>query len=194
MSSSEVCKACTHAHTPAGHQRRDVPGQLMPSSAWPPSPATGSASAQAPQALPTGRTAGPCARPAGGDSVLLPRPPRAPGWAPGPRLHGKRKSELALAQPSLPLRPSPLPPCSTLPTRLYTPARILTCPPFIQLHTPANTWPKAPSQGGLRTEATATLRHRPRAEQRLDPGLRRDGCPPWTPGVEDTAPRLQPHP
>lgn len=76
----------THAHTlahTAGHQRRDVPGQLMPSSACPPSPATGSASAQAPQALPTGSTAGPCARPAGGDNVLLPRPPRAPGWAPG---------------------------------------------------------------------------------------------------------------
>ena len=160
---SKVCKARTRAHP---HTRAHAHMHIL----WPTRPGTSagtclgsscrrlhapprpsSASAQAPQTLPTGGTAGPCTRPGAGDNVLLPRPPRAPGWAPGPRLHGKCKSELALAQPSLLLCPSPLPQCSTLLTLLQTPARprVLTCPPFMQLHTPANTWPKAPSPGGL---------------------------------------------
>lgn len=42
---------------------------------------------------------------------------------------------------------------------------------------------------------TAILRHRVGAERQLDPGLRQDGCPSWTPGVEDEVPRPpQPHP
>ena len=41
----------------------------------------------------------------------------------------------------------------------------------------------------------ATLTHRVGAERQLDPGLRQDGCPSWTPGVEDEVSRLpQPHP
>ena len=168
-----------------------------------------SASAGGPQTVPREHLWIPCSQPGGEDNVPGPRH-AAPEtrrlvsdfmenvsqscpW-PSPLPPGAPPDPLA----PFPLLPPPLPPmlCASPHSSPNTSSSHilsahLSCSFTSQLTLGLIPLPSVLSQD----RRTAILRHRVGAERQLDPGLRQDGCPSWTRGVEDEVPRLpQPHP